>query len=156
MRHARGVERLDRVELFTGARKLDRRTGDKAHRECRTAARITIHTGQHHACKRHLLGEVFRYINGVLPREAVDDQQDFLRRGDIRHRLHLVHQRLIDMEAARGIEHHHVKALQLRGLQSAARNLDRALARDDRQRRHVALLAQHSELLLRRRAIDVQ
>ena len=67
----------------------------------------------------------------------------------IRDSLHLVHQLLIDVEAARGIEHQHVEALKLRRLHGALRNLDRLLPGDDRQGRDVDLATEDGELFLR-------
>ena len=60
------------------------------------------------------------------------------------------------MEAARGVEHQDVITLQLRGLHRALRDLDRLLARDDRQGRDVDLLAEDGELFLRGGAVDVE
>src|SRR3546814_2076825 len=86
-----------------------------------------------------LIGETLRDLHRVLPGQAVDDEQRFGGVRRARHRLHLVHQLLVDVEAARGVEHQDVIALKLRGLHRAARDLDRPLARDDRQRRDVDL-----------------
>ena len=60
------------------------------------------------------------------------------------------------MQTPGGVEHHHVEALQLRRLQRALGNIDRLLPGDDRQRRHIALRAQHRELLLRGRTLHVE
>ena len=60
------------------------------------------------------------------------------------------------MEAARGIEHQHIDRLKFRGMDRAAGNIDRRLARDDRQGSDTSLLAQHRKLFLRRRTIDVE
>ena len=76
--------------------------------------------------------------------------------GDVGDRLHLVHQRLVDVEPAGGVEQEHVKALELRRLERAAGDLDRLLAGDDRQGRDLGLLAEHRELLLGGRAGDVE
>ena len=65
---------------------------------------------------------------------------------------HLLHQRLVDMGAPGGVEDHDVVALQPRGALGALGDGDRILAEDDRQRRDADLLAEHRELLLRRRA----
>ena len=40
------MEGLERVELFAGAEELDRRAGDRAHRERRAAAPIAVGAGQ--------------------------------------------------------------------------------------------------------------
>ena len=97
-----------------------------------------------------------RDLHRVLPGQAVDDEQGFGRRGAARHRLHLVHQLLVDVEAARGVEHQDVEALKLGRLHRALRDFDRPLTRDDRQGRDVDLLAEDGELFLRGGAIDVE
>ena len=150
------MKRLKRIQLLAGACELDRLPGHRTHGERRTAARIAVHAGEHHAGQRHLLGEALGDVHGVLASETVHHEQDFGRRRHIGNRLHLVHQRLIDVEAARRIEHQHVEALELRGLQRAPGNVDRLLTDDDRQRRHICLRAKHGELFLRGRAIDVE
>ena len=64
---------------------------------------------------------------------------------------HLGHQRLVDMGAAGGVEDDHVMAAELGRLHGAPGDLDRRLAGDDRQRRHLHLLAELAQLLLRGR-----
>ena len=44
-----GVEGLERVGLFAGAEELDGRAGDVADGECRAAARVAVHLGEHDA-----------------------------------------------------------------------------------------------------------
>ena len=106
------------------------------------------------------LDRIGLFLARVEPRlvfgERIDDQQDFGRRGDIRHRLHLVHQRLIDVQATGGVEHHYVEALELCRLQRAPGDIDRLLTGNDRQSRDIRLRAQHRQLFLRGRALDVQ
>ena len=58
--------------------------------------------------------------------------------------------------AARGVEQQHVIALQTGRLERTLGNLDRGLARHDRQRVDVGLAAEHGQLLLRRRTGDVE
>ena len=60
------------------------------------------------------------------------------------------------MGAARGVEQHDVVALQPRGRLGAPGDGDRVLARNDRQRVDADLLAEHRELLLRRRTLHVE
>ena len=150
------MERLDRVELFARTRKLDGTASDRAHRERRAAARIAIHAGQHHAGQGNLLSEAGRDVHRVLAGQRVDDQQDFRRVGDFGDRLHLVHQRLVDVQTPGGVKHDHVETLKLRCLQCPLGDLHRLLARYDRQCRHIGLRAEHRQLLLRGRALDVE
>ncbi len=69
---------------------------------------------------------------------------------------HLEHQRLVDMGAAGGVEDDDVIAAETAGLFGAARDLDRRLADDHRQRRDLDLFPELAELLLRRRAARVE
>ena len=154
--HALGIERLDRIELLARTGKLDRLARDIAHRQRRTATRIAVHAGQHHAGQRHFAGKALRHIDRVLPGQAVDHQQHFGRRRYAGDGLHLGHQRFIDMEAARGIEQQHVGRLQLGAFHRPARDIDRLLALDDRECGHLDLFAEHLELFLRGRTVDVQ
>ena len=103
-----------------------------------------------------LVGEALGDVDRVLAGHRIGDEQDLVRRRGRGDRLHLVHQRLIDMQPAGRVEHQHVIALQLRGVERAAGDLDRLLAGDDRQGRDLRLAAEHGELLLRGRAGDVE
>ena len=154
--HALGMEGLNRVELFARRGKLDRLAGNGPHRQRRTAARIAVHAGQHHAGQVDFARERLRHVDRVLAGQRIDHQQRFARGRDGGDRLHLVHQCLIDVETARRIEQQHVHRLQLGGIQRARGDLDRQLTRHDRQCAHARLLAQHLELLLCRRAVDVE
>ncbi len=95
-------------------------------------------------------------LTASCPVSEIDDQQRLVRLRDVRDGLHLVHQRLIDVQPAGGIEHDDVEALQLRRLQRTPGDVDRLLPGHDRQRRDLDLGAQHRKLFLRRRAIDVE
>ena len=150
------MEALDRVELLAGTDKLDRLAGDRTHRQRRTATRIAVHAGQHDTGQRHLVREALRDIDRVLAGEAVDHQQHFCGARDTGDGLHLGHQRFIDMQAARRIEQQHVGILQFRALKRAPCDIDRLLAGHDRQRGDTGLLAEHGELFLRRRTVDVE
>ncbi len=112
------------IQLLARAGELDRLAGDRAHRKRRATACIAVHAREDHAGERHLLGEVLGDIDRVLTGQAVDDEEDLGRVRDVRDGLHLVHQRLVDMESPGGVEHQHVEALQFRGLERAPGNLD--------------------------------
>jgi hypothetical protein len=151
-----GMKSLDPVDRLTRARELDRLAGYRPHRQGRAAARISVHAGQHHPGQLDLLREVTRDVDGVLAGQRIHDQQHFGGIGDRSDRLHLVHQRLIDVKPPRRVEQQHVEALQPRRLQRPPRNLDRLLPGNDRQRRDLSLPAEHRELLLRRRSGDIE
>ncbi|KHS43294.1 hypothetical protein NJ75_03926 [Novosphingobium subterraneum] len=150
------MERLDRVQLFAGCGKLDRLAGNGPHRQRRTATRITVHAGEDHAGKIDFARERLCNVDRILARQRVDDEQRFLRGRDSGNRLHLVHQRLIDVESACGVEQKDVDRLQLGRVHGAGGDVDRLLPGDDRQRGNARLFAQNAKLFLRRRTIDVQ
>ena len=127
------MEGLEPVELLAGAGELDRLAGDRAHRQRRAAAGVAVDPGEDDAGQRHLLGEALGDVDRVLAGQRIDDEQDLVGLGDLGDRLHLVHQRLVDVEPAGGVEQEDVIALQLRRLERAAGDVDRLLAGDDRQ-----------------------
>ena len=112
--------------------------------------------GQHDTGYINAFTEAFSDIYGVLPRERVDHEQDFLRNGDLCHRLHFVHQLLVNMQAASGVEDQDIKALQLCSLHGTLCNVDRLLPLHNRKRRNLCLRAKRRQLLLCGRTIDVQ
>ena len=150
------MKRLDRIDLFAGAGKLDRLAGYRPHRQRRTAAGIAVHSGQDHTGQINLAGKALRNVDRILTGQRIDHQQHFLGNRDRGDGLHLVHQLAIDVEAACRIEQQHVDRLQLGRLQRTGGDIDRGLASDDRQSGSANLLAQHRQLLLRGRAIDVE
>ena len=151
-----GMEILQRVHLFAGADQLDRLAGDGAHRQRRAAAAVAVDAGQHDAGDADAVVEILGEIDGVLAGEASATSRISCGLGGGLDLRHLGHQRLVDMGAAGGVEHHDVVALQARGLLGAAGDLHRRLAGDDRQRVDADLPAEHGELFLRRRALHVE
>ena len=151
-----GMEILQRVHFLAGAEKFDRLAGDRAHRERRAAAAIAVDSGQHDAGDADALIEAFGKIDGVLAGEAIGDEQDLVRARGGLDLGHLLHQRFVDMGAPGGVEHDDVIALQARRLFGAFGDLHRRLAGDDRQSVDADLAAEHGELLLRRRTLDVE
>ena len=101
-------------------------------------------------------GEALGDVDRVLAGQRIDDEQGLGRVGGRRDRLHLGHQLVVDVEAARGVEQDDVIGLELRRLDRALGDIDRLLPGDDRQRVDIRLAAEHRELLLRRRAGDVE
>ena len=47
-----GIERIEAIQLFTGAEELDRQAGDRTHRQGGATPSIAVHTGQHEAGQR--------------------------------------------------------------------------------------------------------
>ena len=153
---ARGIEILQRVELFAGADQLDRLAGDRAHRQRGAAAAVAVDAGEHDAGQAHALVERAREIDGVLAGEGVGDQQHFMRIGGALDLGRLAHHRVVERGAAGGVEQHHVVAAEPGGLERALGDLRRLLAFDHRQRVDLRLAAEHGELLHRRRPAHVE
>ena len=153
---ARRIEILERVELFAGADQLDRLAGDRAHRQRGAAAAVAVDAGEHDAGEADALVEAAREIDRVLAGERVGDEQHFVRVGGAAHLGRLAHHRLVERDAAGGVEHHHVVAAEPRRLLRARRDLHRRLAGDDRQRLDADLPAEHGELLHGRRTARVE
>ena len=153
---ALGMELLQRVHLLAGADQLDRLAGDGAHRERRAAAAVAVHAGEHEAGDADALVEALGEVDRVLAGQAVGDEQDLVRVRRLPDLGHLGHQRLVDMGAAGGVEDDDVVAAELCRLHGSARDLDRRLAGDNRQRGDAGLLAELAQLLLRGRAARVE
>ena len=102
---ARGMKVLDGVDLFAGADELDRLAGDRPHRQRGAAAAVAVDAGQHDAGEPDALVEAAGEVDGVLAGERVGDQQNFMRRGGAAHFGRFAHHRLVEREAAGGVEH---------------------------------------------------
>src|SRR5258708_4027562 len=74
----------------------------------------------------------------------------------IAHRDHFEHQLLVGVEAAGSVENDDIVAFEPPDLERAPGDGDGPLAGDDRQARDAGLAAENGELLLRRRAVDVE
>jgi len=107
------MEGIERLALLAHAEKLDRLTGDRPHRKRRTAARITIHLGQHHAGQRQCLIEGPRSIGGILAGHGIDHEQRLHRPDSRMQLLDLGHHFAIDSQATRRIHQHHIDELEL-------------------------------------------
>ncbi len=151
-----GMEGFQRIELFADAEELDRRAGDRAHRKRRAAARIAIGARQDDAGQLDALVEGFGDVDRVLAGQAVGDEDGLVRLDLIAHGGDFGHQLFVDVLAAGGVEDDDVIAADLGARHGAPGDIDRALAGDDRQRRHLGLLAQDLELLHGGGAVDVE
>ncbi len=151
-----GVKGLNGIQLFTDTGEFDRLAGNRAHRQRRTATRITVHTGQHDTGQINPFAEILGDIDRVLTGQRIYNEQNFLRRRNLRHRLHFVHQLLVNVQTSSRIEHQHIKALQLCGLHRTLGDIDRLLPLHDRQGRDFGLRSKRCKLFLRGRAVDVE
>ena len=113
---ARRIEILDGVDLLAGAHELDRLAGDGAHGKCGAAASVAVDAGEHDAGERQALIEIAREIDRVLAGQRIGDEQRLMRLRDTSDLRRLGHQHFVDMSAAGGVEHQHVIAAELGGL----------------------------------------
>jgi hypothetical protein len=90
------------------ADELDRLAGDVAHRQRRAAAGVAVGLGQHDAGQRQRLAEGLGGDRGVLAGHRVDHEQGLDRVDSGVQGLDLGHHRLVDAEAAGGIDDEHV------------------------------------------------
>ena len=105
------MEHLQLVQLFAHTGKFDGLAGDRAHRQGRAAPGVAVQLGQHDAVDAQRLVEGGGHVDRVLPGHGVHHQQDFLRghrRLDV---FQLVHQLLVDVQPAGGIQNHIVVAV---------------------------------------------
>ena len=153
------MEGLKRVVFFADADELDGLAGDLADGDRRAAASVAVHLGEDDAGKRELLVEFVCRVDGVLSSHRIGDEQNFLRIEQPFERLHLLHELVVDVETAGGIDDKHVaagvdrfaarffgKALDGCGIRFA----DLAFVKVSLDRRR-----NHFELLARRGAVDV-
>jgi len=154
--HALGMERLERLELLTGAHELDRATGNADQADGRAAARIAVQLGQHDARQGQRIVELLRAVDGVLPGHGVGDKQDFVRRHLALDAADLGHHLLVHVQTAGGVHdddvalahlgfpaRHHARVHGV-GVFPEAETLDTGLLRHDFQ------------LLDGRRAVDIR
>ena len=105
-----GMEGLDGIVFFADAEELDGLPGDLANRQSGAAAGIAVHLGEHDAGERELVVELLGGVDGILAGHGIGDEENFLRIQQPLERLHLVHQLLVDVQAAGGVDDEHVAA----------------------------------------------
>ena len=99
--HPVGVEALEVAELLARGGEQDRLAGDRLDRQRGAAAGVAVELGEHDAVELRDLGELLGDVDGVLAGHRVDDQQDDVRARDLADLRELLHQRLVDVQAAR-------------------------------------------------------
>ena len=85
-----------------------------AHRQRRTAARVTVELRQHDPVEGDALLESPRDGDRLLSRHRVEHEQDVERLDLVADVRELVHQRVVDLESAGGIDDHDVAPVGLR------------------------------------------
>jgi len=105
-----GVEGFEGVGFFAGAEELDGGSGDVADGEGRAAAGVAVHLGEDDAGDAEPVVEGLSGVDGVLAGHGVGDEEDL---GGFEVGFeggHLVHEELVDAEAAGGVDEEDVAA----------------------------------------------
>ena len=127
------------VELLADRRELDRLAGDRLHGERSAAARVAVELRHDDAVEVDALLERLRDVDGLLAGHRVEHEQHVRRLRLAADRGELLHQRLVDLQAAGGVEDHDVAAVGLRALDPVADRLHRVgCARRRRRERRPA------------------
>ena len=130
------VEDLEGVGLLAGAQELDRDAGDRADRERGAAAGVAVDLGQDEAGDRDGAGEALGDGHGLLAGHRVHDQQRLDRAwSPSATAADLVHERVVDGQAAGGVDDHDVAADALGVLDAAAGDVHGRACRPARGRR---------------------
>src|SRR5690606_610860 len=141
---------------FADTDQLDRLAGGRAHGERSAAATIAIDAGHHDAGDIEATVERTGDVDRVLTGQRVDDEQYFVRIGDVLDGDRFGHQFFVDMGATRRIENEDIIAAQTPFALGAAGNLDGGFGGHDRQRIDADLFAEHAQLLHGGRAARIE
>ena len=124
-RHAVGVEHLDGVELFADAGELDGLARHGLDGERRAAAGVAVELGEHHAGDAESLVKGGGGVHGVLTGHRVHNEQDLRRLGFGLDAAQLIHERLVNVEAAGRIEEYEIVSVTARVIDRVLRDLRR-------------------------------
>ena len=153
-RHAVGVEVLELIELLADRCELDRASRDGLNGERRAAAGVAVELREHDAVERDALLERERDVHGLLPGHRVEHEEDVRRLRLRRYPLELVHQLLVDVQAACGVEDHDVAAVLARLLEPEPRRSN-GIGAIERVHGNLDLPAELLELVDGSRALEV-
>jgi len=103
-------ELLQLVHRLAHADELDGLTGDLLDGERGATAGVAVHLGEHYTGERKLFVELFRGANRVLSGHGVGHEQNLRRIQQLLQRLHLIHQLIVDVQAAGRIDDEYVAA----------------------------------------------
>ena len=107
------MERLQGIELFPHAEKLNRLAGHGPDRQHGATTRIALDFRQDDTGEADLLIELTGHIHRILAGHGIGNQQHFVGAHSLLDRHEFGHQLIIDMQPAAGIEHNQIVALLL-------------------------------------------
>ena len=153
--HALRVKQVDSLHLFARPDKFYRFVHHRANRKCRTAARVAIEFGEHHAVEIEAVVELFGGVHGILTRHRIDHKERFLRRNGFFDGFDFVHHLLVHRQASRRVDDNDVATIFFRLFYGVLRYFDGIFAVGFAIHWHANLLTHHAQLLDGRRAIDI-
>ena len=121
----------------------------------RATAGVAVELGEHDAVELGDLGELLGDVHCVLAGHGVDHQQHRVRPHPLLDPGQLLHQRLVDVQAAGGVDDQHVLAVARGLVERPAGDVDRIAVGALLVDRGTGLRADLDELLDRRRPVDV-
>ena len=139
------MERLDHVQLFAGAHELDGLARGRPNGQSSAAAGVAVQLGQQHAVDAQRLVKGGGGVHGVLTGHGVHHQQDLVGVDVCLDILQLVHELLVDMQAACGVQKHQIVAVVGGELQRLLGNLH-GIALPHLEDGNVQLPAHHLQL----------
>ena len=148
------MEGLEVLGLLAGAAELDGLAGDRAYGQRRAAAGVAVELGHDDAGDIEGLVEGVGDGDRVLTRHAVHDEQDL---GGLDRALdidELLHELLVDMQSARGVDEHGVVAVFERVRYALPGDIH-GIALPHLEHLDADLFADDLELLYRRGTIDI-
>ncbi len=103
-----GKKRLEILQLLADADKFDRLARHRLQTERRAAPRVAVQLGQDRPGDLQRLVEMRGHIDRLLPRGRVKNKEDFLRFDQVAQPHQFLHQRLVDLQPAGGVENQRV------------------------------------------------
>ena len=105
------VEHVQRLQLFSGAHKLDGLTHYRLNGEGGTATGIAVHFGEDHAVKIQAVVEGLGRFHGILTGHGIYHKEGFRGLDGLMQGRNLVHELLVHGQTAGGIHNDYAEAL---------------------------------------------
>ena len=140
------MEQLQIGHLFADTAELDGLAHHSLDAEGRAAAGIAVQLGEDHAVNAQILVEGLGHVDGILTGHGVHGEEDFLGLDFRLDAAKLLHEGIVDVKAAGGIDDEHVAAIVVGVLDGLFGGFDRIL-RAVLVHGDVDLLAHHFQLL---------
>ena len=153
--HALRGERVEVLDLLSRSQEKNRGPGDLLQAHRRAATRIAVHLREDDARERQALVEGLGGLHRVLAGHGIDHQDLVVGLGGRRDLGHLVHEQLVHVQPARGIEDDHVAAVG-RGLRHARLTNPGRRSPLQVKDRDVQRSTQHAQLLHRGGALHIR